>query len=208
MIVDAGTGWTFGQPMKAKSEAAEVIHKALAKLQLACARPVKRLHSDGAQEQYCGRLKDFLDRQGKIKSTTAPFSSSSNAMVERRLGIIFGAARTALAAAPPPLNGSSFWSFAALDAIDKSNFLPFRRDNTLSASPHTLMQLHGHEIAEKEGPHNFLPFDLKGWIVNTEKHKKKLDKREHPAHYLRCMGKANHQVYRSDTKKITTVRTN
>lgn len=30
MIVDAGTGWTFGQPMKTKDEATYVLHEALA----------------------------------------------------------------------------------------------------------------------------------------------------------------------------------
>lgn len=144
--------------MKKKYKAADVIHKALARLQLACSRPVKRLHSDGANEQYRGKLKDFLYKQGTAKSTTAPNSSSSNAMVERRLGIIFGSARSALAVAPPTLKKACFWSFAALDGIEKSNFLPFRRDGQLMASPNTQMELCEHETDEKEGPHNFFPF--------------------------------------------------
>lgn len=149
MIFDAETGWTYVQPMKTKDEATKVIHKAIARLQLSCARPVKRLHSDGAHEQYCGKLKEFLDNQGNIKSTTAPNNSVSNAMVDRRLGIIFSTARTALASAPPPLNQAISWSFAGLEAIDKSKYLPFRRDGQLAASPHTQMGLHVRRTARQ-----------------------------------------------------------
>lgn len=132
-----------------------VIHRALAKLQLACYRPVSMIHNNGAHVQYCGK-------QGTIKSSSAPNSSSSNAMVERRIGIIFGSARSALAGAQRSLNGASFQSFAELDEIDKGHFFPFRRDGQLIASPHTQKQLHDHTTYGKEGPQSFFPFRQKG----------------------------------------------
>lgn len=118
------------------------------------------------------KIEKFLEEQGIVKSTTAPNSSSSNVFVERRMGIVFSAARSALKAAPPPLNNNQYWSFAALDAIDKSNYLPLTRDDALTPSPNTQMQLHGYCIDEKDGPDNFLPFGQAGWIINTAKNKK------------------------------------
>lgn len=84
-IVDGATGWTAREPMSKKSGASEVIHKTLVRLQLSCNKIVKRVHTDGAQEQYNSGLKKFLDDQRMVKSTTAQNSSSSNAMVEHRM---------------------------------------------------------------------------------------------------------------------------
>lgn len=41
-----------------------------------------------------------------------------------------------------------------------------------------------------------------------EQTQEKVEPRALPAHYLSCVGKANYQVYRSDTKKITTIGSN
>ena len=191
LIVDAGTGWTTGEAMQTKASASDVILRALARLQLACETKVKRLHTDGAQEQYNDKLKKFLEEQGTIKSTTAPHSSSSNAFVERRMGIVFAAARAALKAAPAPLDHQRYWSFSALDAIDKANFLPLTRNGSFMPSPHTALKLHGHSVDEKDGPNHFLPYGQPGWIVNTARHKKKLEDRSTPANYLRCTNKEN-----------------
>lgn len=96
----------FGKKMNSRSanenqnEAADVIHKSIARIQLACSRPVKRMHCDGDNEQYCGKLNVFLEKQGIVKFTKAPNSSSSNAMVELGLAIIFGSARSELMFAP------------------------------------------------------------------------------------------------------------
>lgn len=70
-------------------------------------------------------------------------------MVELRLSIVFGSSRTELSAAAPPLNKASLWSLATLDSIEKSNFLPFRRDGKLIATPHTQIDLHGRTTDEK-----------------------------------------------------------
>lgn len=70
------------------------------------------------------------------------------------------------------------------------------------------MGLHRNIADEKDGPDNFLQFGQAGWIVNTNKYKKNLEPRAHPAHYPRCGRKSNYRVYRPDTKNITTIRTN
>lgn len=104
LIVDVGTGWTTGRAIIKKSDASDVILKTLELLQLAFNKKVQKLHTDGAQEQFNDKLKHFLEDKGTVKSTTAPNSSSSNAFVEHRMGIVFSAARAALKAASAPLN--------------------------------------------------------------------------------------------------------
>lgn len=208
LIADKGTGYLAGEPMKAKSGASSAIHKALARLQLLCGRKVQRFHTDNADEQNCGPAKDFLDKQGTVRTFTAPNSSPSNTTVERRFETVFGAARTSLKAAPAPLNKPGFWSLAALDVIDKSNYLAFMRDGILQPSPHTSMQMHGCATDIFDGPASFLPFGQSGWIINTAKHKKKLEDRAIPANYLRRLSKDTYQVYRRDKNSITSVRQN
>lgn len=58
------------------SEASDLIYRRLAILQLAYSRPLKRLHTDGAQEQYNEKLKNLSEHQGTIKSNKAPHSSA------------------------------------------------------------------------------------------------------------------------------------
>ena len=124
------------------------------------------------------------------------------------MGIVLSAARAALKAAPAPLNSNKFWSYAALNAIDKTKYLVMARNGIFTPSPHTEMQLHGHHIDDKDGRQSFLPFGQAGWIVNTAKHKKKLEDRATQANYLRCINKDKYQVFRRDTRSLTTVRTN
>lgn len=69
--------------------------------------------------------KTFLVKQGTEQTNTAPGSSQTNAIFERRFKNILAAARTAMKGAPSPLNLSGYWSLAALYAIDRASFLPF-----------------------------------------------------------------------------------
>ena len=192
--------------MKTKSGASGVIIRALARLQKLCGKSARRLHTDGAGEQDTPDVKEFLDKHGITHTKTAPGSSQANAIVERRFESIFAAARSALKAAPPPLNGKGYWSLAALDAIDKANYLPFKRQGNIVPSPHTAMQLHDCDTDELKGPQAFLPFGQPGFIVDTMKFKKKLQDRAVPANYVRCLSKDTYQVYRRDKRNITTIR--
>lgn len=206
LLADVGSGWTDGRPMQVKSEASDVILRSLARLQLLCGKPIRRLHSDGAKEQNTADIQKFLGEQGTTRTFTAPASSQSNAIVERRFESLFAAARAALAAAPPPLNKAAWWSSACLDAMDKANYLPYKQGNELRPSPHTTMKLHGYDVDLLDGPRAFLPFGQAGFIVNTDKLKKKLEHRAIPANYLRCAAKDTYKVFRQDKKSITTVR--
>ena len=102
LIADAGTGHLSGEAMKTKGGAANVIIKALARLQVLCGRTAKRLNADGAGEEDTAPVKDFLLKHGIAHSKTAPGSSQSNAIVERRFESVFANAMDALKAAPPP----------------------------------------------------------------------------------------------------------
>lgn len=122
------------------------------------------------------------------------------------MGSIFAAARSSLKADPLLIKINKYWSLAALDAIDKANYLSLTREGPFPSSSHTQNQIHGFDVDKKYGPHNFLAFVQEGWIINTAKPKKTLEKRAHKAKYLRCINKEKYQVYRRDTKSLTTVR--
>lgn len=94
-----------------------------------------------------------------------------------------------------------------MDAIDKTNNRPLKRDSTFTASPHALMIIDGQRVGKKEYPNNFLPFAHEDWIFNTAQHKQKLYARETPAQYLRCVNKDNYHAYKTYTQKFTTFRT-
>lgn len=119
---------------------------------------MSKFHTDEAQEQYNDKVKKFLEEEGKIKSKRAPHWSSSNAFEERRMGILFVVARAALMTHLK----SRFWSFAALDAIDKTSYFLIKRDGTLSPSHPTAIMLHGNKGDDKEGPKSFLPYGQQG----------------------------------------------
>lgn len=155
--------------MKSKGGAANETIKALSRLQVICGRTGQRSHTDGAREQNTKEVKDFLSKQGTEQTFTAPNSSSSNATVERRFERIFAAARTALNAAASPLNSKEYWSFAAPDAIDISNYMPFKRDGMIQPAPQTTMQLHVWKTEVLGGPNGFLPYRQTGFIVDTMK---------------------------------------
>ena len=93
-------------------------------------------------------------------------------MVARLFERIFAAARTALNAAETPLNSKGYWSFAALDAIDISNYMPFKRVGMIKPAPHTTMQLHGCENDGLTCLHAFMSYGKSGYIVDTTKFKK------------------------------------
>lgn len=128
LIADSGTGYLTGVPMKTKGEASDAIQRELTRLQLLCGKKVERFHTDNAEDQSSGSIKAFLDKQGTVRSFTAPTFSPSNAILERRFESIFAAARTALKTALSPVNAQANWSFVALDAIDKANYISFKRD--------------------------------------------------------------------------------
>lgn len=193
--------------MARKSEASGVILKALAIFQLACSTKVKRLYTDGAEEKYKDKLKGFLENQGTVKSTASPYSSASNAFVERRMGFIFAVAKVALKAVPPSTKQEPVMVLSGSYVIEKENFLPIKREGTFTASPHTALLLHGHRVDDKEDPKRFLPNGQKGRIVNTAQHKRKLEARAAPAHYLHCVNIYNYHVHRRDAQKITTIKT-
>lgn len=113
LISDHGTTSLVGAPMKKKGEAFDTIHKALARLKLICRKKVDRFHTDNANEQNIGKLKEFLQNHGYLRKMTAPGPSPSNALVKRRFESFFAAARTALSESPPPVNGKAYWSFAS-----------------------------------------------------------------------------------------------
>eukprot|EP00173_Palmaria_palmata_P000189 Plantae.Rhodophyta-Palmaria_palmata.ctg10909.p1 GENE.Plantae.Rhodophyta-Palmaria_palmata.ctg10909~~Plantae.Rhodophyta-Palmaria_palmata.ctg10909.p1 ORF type:complete len:318 (-),score=-12.26 Plantae.Rhodophyta-Palmaria_palmata.ctg10909:264-1187(-) len=110
LLADAGTRHLSGVAMKTKSGASSAIIRALARLQVLCGKTAKRLHTKNADQQDTPDVVKFLDGQDTARTHTAPGSSPSNAIVERRFESIFAATWASLHAAPPPLNAVAYWS--------------------------------------------------------------------------------------------------
>lgn len=94
--------------MKNETEATQVLLRALERLQLSCIKTTKRFYSDSAIEHYCGKLKEFLDKQEAVKSATPPNSSASNSLVELRIIIVFHSARSTMYTAPASPNTGDY----------------------------------------------------------------------------------------------------
>lgn len=105
-----------------------------------------------------------------------------------------------------PLNGKWYWSLAALVVIDKTEYLPLRRNCIIQLSPNTSIQLHGWEIDELGGLNIFLPFEQADFIADTTKFQHKLQNRAVSANYLRYLSKDTYQVYKREKKRITAIR--
>lgn len=190
--------------MKTKGEASDAIHKALARLQLLCGKKAERFHADNADEQNSCSITHFLETQGTVRSFTAPTSSPSNAIVKRRFESIFAAARTTLKAAPPRLmlkrtSPSRPSTQSIKPIISRSS------GTECCSSPRTLpCSCTAAERISEKGPTISSPSASP--VVNTKKHKKKIEDRAIPANYLRCLPKDTYQVYRRDKNIITPVR--
>lgn len=144
--------------MKTKGGASDVIIQAIASLQLTCEKQRKDYTQIMKMDRISAKLIDFLSKQGTQSAKTTPKSLSSNSIVERRFESMSAATRTALAAASHLLSGSGYSSLDALDLIDESNYIPFKRNEILAQSPYTSIQLHYHDTIVIEGPYSFLTF--------------------------------------------------
>lgn len=107
-----------------KSDAASFIFHKIKTLELQFGKTTKRYHSDGASKLQSPSPTETIRNQCTTLMTTSPHTSQQIALVKRRVGTIFNGVRTALSS----INlRKAFWPYAALDTIDKINFLPTRR---------------------------------------------------------------------------------
>lgn len=86
--------------MRQKSGEGEAIMRPLEKIQRLCDMKVKKLHTDGAREQYAEKLRHFLASNDMTAAHTAPNASQSNYFTERHFRIFMEPTRTAMATAP------------------------------------------------------------------------------------------------------------
>lgn len=138
----------------------------------------------------------MLEQQGITVTTTSPNTSQQNAFEERRFLTIFNATRAALAHSGLPL---TYWSVAALDVIDKMNYLPVQRKTGTKQPPNST--LYPNLI-----PKGLLSFGQRGYIVDTTPKKKKLAPRAIPARYLRALTHAQYLVFLPHENKTRLIR--
>lgn len=133
-----------------KLGAPAVVHKALARIQLACIKTTKRPHTDGAQEQYDDKLKKNPKRPRghQVANRFSPLTSKRPRKTDEHY-FLSGKIGTAISTSTS--EHSRYWSFAALDAVDKSNVLSASRDSISGLSKNTQMKLYGQAVDEEEG---------------------------------------------------------
>lgn len=105
--------------------------------------------------------------------------------MEHRFGTIFAATRTSLAAGGLSKN---LLSVAYLDAIDKSKFLPIKRNDGGTTIPNSEIK------GEPQSAKHLLPFGKHGFVIDTTPKKKKLEDRAPKARYLRAISETQYLV--------------
>lgn len=91
----------------------------------------------------------------------------------------------------------NLWSFAAIEATDKSNYLVCTRDD--EKSPHIRFEINGSNMLA--GPETLLPWGRGGYIFSTKTMKAKLEDRAIKVYNLRRKNSNFYQVGLPITKK-------
>lgn len=99
------------------------------------------------------------------------------------------------------------WSFATLDAADKSNYLSTAKQGKLQMSQNKNIEMQCPD-ARFQNPSTFLPWGTQGKEVSANEFKTKLESRAADAWYLRKRNNNLYQIWLLETKQITTVRVN
>lgn len=197
LVVDATSGHTQVFPMRKKSETADMILKAISKLELADGGSVKKYHSYNAKKQRSKKLLAELESKGAVVTSTASNSLEQNGFFKTRFGTLFAATRAAILESGLP---KTLWSAAYLDAIEKANWIPVKQTDGSYKS--TNSKIPGKETSTRA----FLPFGKHGYVVNTTSRKKKLDDRALKARYLRSTQSGQHLVLIDVTNKTRLIR--
>jgi hypothetical protein len=196
VFVDRATKYAACTPLPCKSLAKEAIIHTMARWARQQAKPVARLHSDGARELSSRAVRSALEPHGTVLTQTPPHSSASNPDAERIIRTLFNATRAALAAAHL---GASYWPYAAVDALQKYNCIPLSRSPT-GLTPHELF--HGQTPPLS----HLLPFGQYGHVTNTQPTKSTLAPRAHLARYLHSSTSSVYTIMYVATGRIGTCR--
>jgi transposase InsO family protein len=130
IVIDEKSQYAAGLLLARKSEAPTRLAALLNARAVTTGHPVKTVLSDNAKELTCKTLQDFYMKKGITPLTTTPYSSSQNGRAERALRTIQNAVSSALSQSKLP---TSYWDYAALDAITKGNSQP---SSTNQATPY------------------------------------------------------------------------
>lgn len=188
LLIDAASRLKVGHILHNKSQVPHAILSTTKQWQMDWGSVVLRYHADNAKEKHAVALVTPLQAQGTRITTTAPYSSQKNGMVERALRHVFNIVRTALAAAG---KSNVYWSYAAADAIYKENHMP--RVGQILSPQQRFNKQQQPSIAQ-----HFLPFGSHP----------KLQPRALPARYPRAPNAHPYLVLDTGTNAVKTIRNN
>jgi gag-polypeptide of LTR copia-type/Integrase core domain len=134
-LKDQATGyaWSYIVPDKSASTTLKIIQKWLPQAERQSGNQLKIIRTDDARE-FKGVLEDFLEKRGIEHETAAPYSSSSNGVIERVNRTLFDMVRPMLIRSKLP---TPFWGEALSTATKVLNRLP-SKSNPDGKSPHEL----------------------------------------------------------------------
>ena len=114
LLIEVKSGNIFVKIIKLKSEAADHVIQCIRYAQTQTGKILKRFHSDGGGEYMSNKLKNYLQQQGTIMTTTTRSTPQHNGIVERANRTILEMARSMLH------HGGmhqSYWANAILTAV-------------------------------------------------------------------------------------------
>eukprot|EP00171_Calliarthron_tuberculosum_P005367 IDg5367t1 len=195
LVVHNYSGKMFAKPLHSKSQAPVHIMAAIRAIKANNGKCITRVHSDGAREYSSAQLRQKYELEGITMTKTAPDSPASNGIAERAIQKVNRAIRAALLQSKLP---DSYWTWAALDAIDKFNALP--RSNQPHLIPNEVLPM-----PDDKAISSFLPFGTVGFIRNTAS-LSKTHPRAVKARYLRAINQGTYEVKILNTDKVTSCR--
>lgn len=175
--------------MKDRTAAGKIIISALEKMKSLAESKMKRLYMDNAKGKGTSDVTKHLIKKCIKLSKAAQNSSQLKAFAKRRFRTILSSSRVAIKEAP--YKEKKLWSFAAIDAAEKSNYLAFTKDE--NHSPYTrFIEKGSNRLAV---PETLLPWSKKRHNVSTKKLKAKVLDGASEACYLRSKKFNLYQVW-------------
>ncbi|EEB88899.1 hypothetical protein MPER_13074 [Moniliophthora perniciosa FA553] len=169
VLVDAGTAMKFCEPLPDRT--AERTLKVLDDLKRLgenqTGQKLKRVRTDNAAEFQSKLWEEYFVSHGIIHEFTTAYSSSSNGMAERSIGVVIGSARTLLVESKL---GARWWAEAVAAAVYTGNLFPSsRHPDTIPAEAWT---------GKRQSVAHLRPFGCTAYVlIPAESGRSKLDER-------------------------------
>lgn len=194
LIVDAASRYVHVDLGKDKSKGPQEIQNFVEKMENLTGERVRVIRTDGAAEYNSHGYKQWLEKKGIVKETSAPYCQSQNGLAERNIQTLNNMATCLLIQAGLP---PSFWAYAVTYAARLRNSLPTKVSNT---TPYEQM------FKKKPDLSMLHTFGCEAWAHIPKQHRGKFTAKAHRCIFLGFAD--NHEAFllrrTSDGKLLTS----